>query len=152
MTDNQQTSKYWPVIKTVAKSVKIPGTELTLGGLTELQDDLSADEAQQNAKSAMDAFLANFNELLATVQRLDNNITGGQLEGAALELAENAYLNATARKYLYSDFKGIEQMEKLVPLELDDVFVNVRMRREGSNRDRGENEDELFARLASEER
>ena len=142
MADVKQPSKAWPLIKAVAKAVPSFGI---LGGLADLQDELTAEEAQKKSLPALDAFFENFDALLAAVQRLDGTITGGVLEDAAVELAEDLYLGATARKYLYSDFKGIEQMEKLVPLELDDVFVNLRLRREGW--DRGEREDAFLERL-----
>jgi hypothetical protein len=48
--------------------------------------------------------------------------------------AEESYLREVARQYFYIDFKGIEQLEKWVSLPLDDVFVNLKVRREDRGR------------------
>ncbi len=153
---SQEPSRLWPYLKAFASSIKIPGTDLTLGTLGDLQDHLADDEAQKQIREALDAILENQAAIVAELRALDaeipeETISEERLSAAAAELAEAAYLRRVADKYLYSDFKGIEQLEKLVPLKLDDVFVDLRVRREGAGGERHEREAELIERLAAEE-
>jgi len=153
---SRQPSRFWPYIKTIAKAVKIPGTELTLGSLADLQDDLAeqqlgADEALQETRDALERLFDHLDATADVLRKIDGKLTADDLTEAAAELAEAAYLRSVADQYLYSDFKGIEQLEKLVPLHLDDVFVNLRVRRERGAAERGEREAELLDRMLAAE-
>lgn len=136
-----ETSRIWPYIRAIGKALTIPGTNIGLGILTDIQDQLSADESHRQLIEALDAIRGDTAASLRLLLEKEGiKLTARDLSEGALRLAEAAYLKQVADEYFYADFKGIEQMEKLVPLELDEVFVNLRVRAErpSGERDRGE--------------
>lgn len=153
MVDNtsKKTSRIWPYLKTAAKAVRIPGTDLTLGALADLQDELSAEEAQKETRVALEKLNADVSKMARILSEFGVQVYEHDISEVASELAEGAYLKYVASQYLYSDFKGIEQLEKLVPLKLDDVFVSLSIRREDSYSKRSGHEAELFDHLLAAE-
>ncbi len=132
-----KTSRYWPYIRAIAKVLTIPGTKIGLEILTDIQDQLSADEAQRELNEALATILNRIDEIVDRLKsEEDLEVSAQALSEAALQIAEAIYLKQVAEKYFYADFKGIEQMEKLVSLELDDVFVNLKVRPERSASER----------------
>ncbi|MCP4657758.1 MAG: NACHT domain-containing protein, partial [bacterium] len=142
-----ETSSAWPYLRAIGKALTIPGTKIGLGILVDIQDKLDADETQRELFEALDTIRASTSDMVALLKRqAEIEVSEQDLDAAALQLAEALYLYRVARKYLYSDFKGIEQMEKLVPLKLDDVFVNLRVRYERSAGERHAEEAGLLER------
>jgi predicted NACHT family NTPase len=145
-----QTSPYWPLIKAIGKALTIPGTSIGPGLLVDIQDTLSGDEAQRQLKESLEAVLSNTAAIVQQLRQQDAiEATERDVSEGVQKLVEALYLKRVADKYLYADFKGIEQMEKLVPLKLDDVFVNLRVSSERSASERHEAEPELLRRLAA---
>ncbi len=120
-----ETSPAWPYLRAIGKALTVPGTNWGMEMFVDLQDQLSADEAQKELNEVLGTILEKLDEVAAELE-----VPADDLTDAALRLAEDAYLKRVARRYIYSDFKGIEQLEKLVPLKLDDVFVNLKVRPE----------------------
>ncbi|HUU84076.1 MAG TPA: HEAT repeat domain-containing protein [Phycisphaerae bacterium] len=147
-----ETSRFWPYIRAIGKALTIPTTKIGLSILTDIQDQLSADEFQRYVKEALNAIHGDTAATLARLEKEDIKVSAQGLTEAARQLAEACYLKRTADEFLYSDFKGIEQLEKLVPLKLDELFVNLRVKPERSAAERHEREGELLGRLAKAER
>ncbi len=120
-----ETSPAWPYLRAIGKALTVPGTNWGMEMFVDLQDQLSADEAQKELNEVLATILEKLDEVAAKLE-----VPAADLTDAALQLAEAAYLQRVARRFIYSDFKGIEQLEKLVPLKLDDVFVNLKVRPE----------------------
>lgn len=143
-----ETSPAWPYLRAIGQALTIPGTKIGLGTLVEVQDKLDADKTQRELTEALNAICVNTSEMVALLKRRSEiEVSEQDLNAAALQLAEVFYLDRVAQQYLYSDFKGIEQMEKLVPLKLDDVFVNLRVRYERAAGERHAGEAELLERV-----
>jgi HEAT repeat protein len=132
-------SPAWPYIKAIAKYFTIPGTDLGLGPLADLQDELAQDQYEDQVKALLQAMSTNTAQILAVLQKETAlSPTEPELRAAALDFAEWLYLKRTADKYFYADFKGIQE-SKFVPLPLDDIFVDLKAvpeERESSRRDK----------------
>ena len=116
--------------------------------LTDLQDQLSADEAQRELTEVLTEIRANTADIAAHLTKAEGiDVSPDALGSAALQLAEAQYRKQVADRYIYADFKGIEQMEKLIPLKLDDVFVDLRVQRETPAGRGDQKQTELLDRL-----
>ena len=109
-----QTSRGWPIIRAIGKAATIPGTKIGLSILTDIQDQLSADEFSRQTREALDEIRRDTKSVLALLK--SDGITAGDdaLREATVQLAEQLYLHGLAERYLYADFKGIEQLERVV--------------------------------------
>lgn len=130
MVNMTDTSPAWPYIKAIANCLTIPGTKIGLQSLTELQDDLSDEKFQNELITGLDAIRDNTERIVALLKADKLNVTQEDLNNAAQEIAEKLYLHQVAADFMYADFKGIEQVERFVPLKLDDIFVNLKAQRE----------------------
>ena len=132
-------SPAWPFIKTIAKCLKIPGTDIGPNLLTDLQDDLAQDQYQEQVKALLQAMSTNSAGILQILQEKEQReVREEELRDAAEDLAEWHYLKRTANKFYYADFKGIQE-SKFVPLPLDDIFVDLKAvpeERESSRQDK----------------
>jgi HEAT repeat protein len=126
----KEPSKLWPAIKAVAKHVKIPGTDLTLECLTDIQDDLSQGHFEEEVKSGLSAMRDHLEEMVGLLRAQGVALDLGQLDAETVRFVENLYLRRIAQRYRYADFKGIAQEVQFISLELDEVFVNLKMTRE----------------------
>ena len=129
-----QTSPLWPVLKRSAKlldHVKIPGTELTFAKVIDIlagiQDDMTQNQWQDDIKQALNGVLDHTGELVKELHKLNEELSAEELSEGMLELTERHYRRTMANLYLYVDFKGIEQDVRFESLELDAVFVALRL-------------------------
>lgn len=136
-------SPAWPYIKAVAKFLKIPGTEIGLEPLTDLQDDLAQDQYQDQVKALIEVMSTNTMQILQILrEQVDQQATEERLRAAAQDFAEWIYLKRTANKFFYADFKGIQE-SKFVPLPLDEIFVDLTAVPEDRESSRQDKEREL---------
>lgn len=141
-------SRFWPYIRAIARALKIPHTTIGPGILTDVIDQQNTDRFRRDVIAALDAIHADPRAIVDRLKRDDAiEVTDEALKRAALDIAEALYLAGLANKFLYADFKGIEQMERLVPLKLDDIFVNLQVRPQRSAVDEYRRKDELLRRL-----
>ncbi|MHC4675483.1 MAG: NACHT domain-containing protein [Planctomycetota bacterium] len=143
----RKSSRLWPILAAIGNRIKIPGTDYGFGFLVEIQDRYNADVDHQEIVDVLHAMLKYDKEIFQLLKKHNKEVKKDEICELAMEVAEKFYLNRVADKYLYADFKGIEQMEKLVPLKLDEVFVNLKVRREETTEDRQEKEMEMALRL-----
>ena len=143
-----ETGGIWPIIRAIGRALTIPGTQIGLSILTDIQDQLSEDEFRRKVNGALTELVGN---TAAAVRRLSGEqiaVGEEQLREATLDLAETLYLDELAGDFYYADFKGIEQVERFVSLPLDEIFVGLKAARESRLADRDADERELAERLA----
>jgi hypothetical protein len=148
-------SRFWPQIKSIAKFVKgltgaPPLAGLAIDSLIGLQDELAkgSGDAQSDLKGLLAGILDNTAEIAGQLRGDGLEEADEELLGkTALSIAEALYLKKVADTYLYADFKGIEQLEKIIALKLDDVFVNLQVVPESRSDERDERKDELRRRF-----
>jgi HEAT repeat protein len=129
-----KSSRGWPFIKGLAKLVSIPadvmapGSGAALRYLADLQDDLDKRpvETKGGLKEALGEIRANPAEIARQLHTEQITVESSRLSAAAGELAEALYLWQVAKDFLYADFKGIEQQERVASLHLDDIFVDLK--------------------------
>ncbi|MBC8876047.1 MAG: HEAT repeat domain-containing protein [Planctomycetes bacterium] len=145
-----ETSAAWPYIKAIAKLLTIPGTNIGLQCLTDLQDDLSNEKFQQDLKEALDAIRDNTSEIVQLLQDKEQlQPAQDAFRDAAKDIAEALYLNRVAAEYAYADFKGIELLKSVVmALKLDEIFVDLKVRPEKHSREVSDATRRLQAQLA----
>ena len=145
---NNQTSSAWPYIKAIANLLNIPGTKIGLSTLTSIQDDLSTDQLQEKILLAIDNISQNTQAIITRLAE-EEKITASRasLLQASKKLAEEVYLKRLADKYLYADFKGIAQLQRLLSLPLDDIFVDLKVTPEEQEEIRNEKEKKLKEEL-----
>ncbi len=143
-----ETSRFWPFIRAIGKALTIPGTNIGPSILTDIQDQRSADQFERDVKGALAAIRRDTRGIADRLERdEDVRVTEQALAETACQLAEQFYLERVAAQYLYADFKGIEQLEKLVSLRLDEVFVDLRVAPERWEVARDEPEAKLLKRM-----
>ncbi len=149
---SSKSSRWWPYIKNLAKlvsvpaDVKMPGSGAGIRFLADLQDDLdkNGDETKSGVKSALDDIRANTAEIVRLLAGEQLTVEEQRLRAAGQEVAEALYLWQVAHDYLYADFKGIEQQERVASLKLDEIFVELKAVPE-RQRDESRHWDEVFA-------
>jgi len=142
-----ETSRFWPYIAPIAKALTIPGTNIGLSMLVEMQDRLPDEEFKRDLKAALNVLCVNTGQMVGFLKEKQITVDENELREASLQLAEELYLKELADDFLYADFKGIEQVEHLVPLELDDIFVNLKASPERSEPEDDPKQRELTERL-----
>ena len=150
-------SRAWPWIKRIAKTVAgtaavvsppvgVPaGIAVTF--LTDLQDDLGKTKPQETSdlKHALAAIQQDTAAIVQQLRAEHPELQPDRLRETASGIAEALYLKNLADEFFYADFKGIEQLERFVSLELDEIFVNLKARPERQN------DDSDFPRRLAEE-
>ena len=129
-----KSSRGWPFIKGLAKLVsiladaKVLGTGAAIRYLADLQDDLDKrpSETKGGLKEALEEIRANPAEIARQLHTEQITVESSKLSAAARDLAEALYLWQVAKDFLYADFKGIEQQERVASLHLDDIFVDLK--------------------------
>jgi len=160
-------SRFWPYIKAVGKAVAeladksvLPGAKAGMGLLIDFQDaaakagavgNLADPQVQSDLKAALDEIRADTAEIVRRLHEDKLPVAEDRLSDYARSIAEALYLRGVADEYLYADFKGIEQFDRLVSLELDEVFINLRARPEARGDRPSEEERRLLAGLESAE-
>ncbi|MBP9947488.1 MAG: HEAT repeat domain-containing protein, partial [Vicinamibacteria bacterium] len=122
-------SRLWPYISTIGKLLNIPGTSIGPGILIELQNALSDDKHKRELLDALVEIKTNTAATTALLAKQGVETTDERLSEAAGEIAESIYRQDIANDYRYADFKGIAQTKKIVSLEIDDLFVDLKIRR-----------------------
>jgi len=84
-----KTSRFWPYIRAIGKALTIPGTKIGPGILVEIQDKLSADEAQRQLSDVLDEIRQNTAHIAASLREEGIDVS-------AQGLAEACYLKRTA--------------------------------------------------------
>ena len=132
-------SKFWPWFKGVArllKHVKIPGTDLTFGtpidALIGLQEDVARSKGEDDVRLALNTVRDHTTLIVEALrqQNIDVPFHGGQFDDELLALAERVYLADVAGEFRYLEFRGIAQDVRWVSVDLDDVFVDLKVRPE----------------------
>ena len=122
-----KTSRFYPYLKTIAKVLKIPGTEIGPSLLTDLQDDLSKGEEEEKFRDTINQIAESTGEIVQLLsEHLGVEASDSDVDATQRALAEAHHRKRIADNYIYADFKGIEQQQRFVSLELDDVFVNLK--------------------------
>ena len=118
------------LVREIGNALSIPGTNIGLGFLTSLQDRIDAEEDRRKVFAELDALRRDVQTILGELRRIKPDVTDEEVDLATLRVAEAVYLRGVARRYLYADFKGIQQLERIISLELDEIFVNLKLRPE----------------------
>lgn len=139
-------SRFLPHGKAIAETLLDRKTRPDFGSLAEVMHRLPQDAAS-SLPEALEAIYTDAAEMVELLQKEKVAVAEEDLVEAVLWLAQEAYLQSLAERFLYSNFKGIEQLEKLIPLELDEIFVDLRVRYERGLGDEEEREAELRKRL-----
>jgi HEAT repeat protein len=132
-----ESGKGWPLIKAVGgliSHIRIPGTDLTLetaiDTLSGLQDDLDSFYWEEKVTAALDAIRASTQEIAKTLAEKGQAVGAQEIDEGRCEFAESLYRADMARSFQYTDFKGVEQDLSWLPMELDEVFVDLKLRPE----------------------
>ena len=131
---NGKSSRWWPYIKSLAKlvsapaDVALPGAGVGMRFLTDLQDDLDkkGTETKGGINEALNDIRTNTALIVQHLATEHMTVTDERLREAAKDVAEALYLWQVAHDFVYADFKGIEQQERVASLKLDDIIVNLK--------------------------
>ena len=143
--ENKEPSPLYPYLKALAKRTQLPILGTVLGALVDVQDDLASNEDQRKLQEALGGLhdqLGEITDLLraATIDEQD-------FSDALRAEAEATYLKGVQRAFRYADFKGIGATPSGVALELDQIFVDLRMSREATAAERHQEESTLRDRI-----